>query len=190
MAKQDTRIKILKAAEELFSNNGYDGVPTRMIADKAGITEMTLFNHFPSKELIYKTVVKESYLAIEIESVLSELRYNDLEKDLKIISRKLIDYFIKNRNFLMMKLKEKQSFQNDERFSIEKDPLLRQITPVFEAYGNKGVIKGSSKRNALFFLSSIKGLCHLCLLENKGEEDIKVLIEDFAGIFRRGIICA
>ncbi len=46
MAKKDTRQRILKTAEELFSMNGYDGVPTKHISKEAGVTEMTLFNHF------------------------------------------------------------------------------------------------------------------------------------------------
>ena len=189
MAKQDTRKRILKAAEKLFSENGYDGVPTKIIASEAGITEMTLFNHFHNKALLYKTVVKERYLAIEIESVISELTYVDLEKDLIIISAKLIGNFVDNKKILMMRLKEKQSFQHDESFSIETDPLLKQITPVFEFYGTKGVIKGPSERAALLFMAAFKGLCHLCLLEDKREGDITDIVNDFVAIFCHGIMC-
>lgn len=189
MAKQDTRKKILKAAEELFSKNGYDGVPTKVIANEAGITEMTLFNHFHSKELLYKTVVKERYLAIEIESVFSELTYDDLEKDLKIISAKLIVNFMDNKNILMMRLKEKQSFQNDDNFRIEQDPVLKQITPVFKSYGKKGVINGSSEGAALLFIVTIKGLFYVFLLNDISEEEIKVTINAFVNTICNGMIC-
>jgi AcrR family transcriptional regulator len=56
MSKEETRKKILKAAEALFSKNGYDGVPTKKIAKEAGITEMTLFNHFSTKKLLLSEI--------------------------------------------------------------------------------------------------------------------------------------
>lgn len=188
MAKKDTRQKILKAAEELFSKNGFDGVPTKVIASEAGITEMTLFNHFSSKELLYKTIVKESYLSIGFESVLSELSYEDLESDLKIISSILIKNFVSNRNQLMMRLKEKQSFQNDENFSIAKDPLLKQIKPVFKNYDEKGLIQGPYDKTALLFMATFKGLCHLCLLENKNEKSINALVHEYITTFCHGVM--
>jgi AcrR family transcriptional regulator len=189
MAKQETRKNILKAAEELFSKNGYDGVPTKIIANEAGVTEMTLFNHFQNKELLYKTVVKERYLAVEIQSVFSELTYQDLEKDLKRISIKLIENFMDNKNILMMRLKEKENFQNDESFRIEQDPLVEQITPVFKSYEKKGLINGSGESVALLFMSAVKGLFYIFLLDDKSEEEIKVKISDFVSTMCNGIIC-
>jgi AcrR family transcriptional regulator len=188
VAKQDTRNKILKAAETLFSKNGFDGTPTKRIASEAGITEMTLFNHFPSKELLYKTVVKERFLAVEIESVLSELSYDDLERDLKIISLKLIDNFLNNKYILMMRLKEKKSFQNDDRFKLEQDPILKQILPVFRKYDEKGLIESSGDSGALLFIAAIKGLFHVCLLDGKGESEIQEMIGSYVTTFCHGMV--
>ena len=187
MAKEDTRNKILTAAEKLFSKNGYDGAATKMIASEAGVTEMTLFNHFANKKLLYKSVVKERYLALEIESVISTLTYDDLEKDIMKISLALFDHFVNNKTILMMRLKEKQSFQNDKSFTMEKDPLLMQIKPVFETYGKKGSINGSSERAALLFMAAFKGLCHICILENMKEDDFKVLIRDYVRTICQGM---
>ncbi len=188
MAKEETRNKILSAAEKLFSRDGFDGVPTKKIADEAGITEMTLFNHFAKKKMLYKTVVKERYLAIEIKSILAELTYDDLEQDLNKVAEVLIGNFMDNKMILMMRLKEKQSFQDDEVFSLEKDPILTQLLPVFETYEKKGVINGQSEKVALLFMATFKGLCHICLLENKSLEAIKALIQDYVGTFCHGVI--
>lgn len=37
------------AALELFSERGYDATGTAMIAERAGVSEMTLFRHYPTK---------------------------------------------------------------------------------------------------------------------------------------------
>jgi AcrR family transcriptional regulator len=189
MAKQETRKKILKSAEKLFSINGYDGVPTKMIANEAGITEMTLFNHFPSKELLYKTVAKEIYRTVEIKSVFSELTYDDLQKDLVRISVKLIENFMNNKYILMMRLKEKQSFHDDDSFRIENDPLKAQIKPIFESYREKGMINGTSESVALLFIAGVKGLFYICILDDKNENEIKGIINAFISTFCHGVIC-
>jgi AcrR family transcriptional regulator len=48
--KEKTKERILKAALELFRQNGLDGTTTRQISRKAQIAEGTLFNYFKTKE--------------------------------------------------------------------------------------------------------------------------------------------
>lgn len=50
---------ILDAAAELFSRCGYDGVSLRDIAQRAGIRESSIYNHFPSKADILETLYRE-----------------------------------------------------------------------------------------------------------------------------------
>ncbi len=48
-APEKKREKILAAARDLFSAQGYDATSTVQIADKAGVSEGILFHHFGSK---------------------------------------------------------------------------------------------------------------------------------------------
>lgn len=41
-----------EAALRLFTEHGYDGTTTAQVAQHAGVSEMTLFRHFPSKEAL------------------------------------------------------------------------------------------------------------------------------------------
>jgi AcrR family transcriptional regulator len=52
-----TEQKILDAALEVFSKNGYKGARTRIIAEKSGFTEMTLFRKFETKENLFNQVL-------------------------------------------------------------------------------------------------------------------------------------
>lgn len=47
--KESTRAALQRAALELFAERGYEATPTAEIADRAGVSEMTLFRHFGSK---------------------------------------------------------------------------------------------------------------------------------------------
>jgi AcrR family transcriptional regulator len=47
---QETRARIVDAAAELFAERGFDTVSVMEIAERAGVVEKTVFNHFPVKE--------------------------------------------------------------------------------------------------------------------------------------------
>jgi TetR/AcrR family transcriptional repressor of mexJK operon len=55
----DTRQRILDAAIGLFARNGFVRTTTRVLAEAAGVTEMTLFRHFSGKEALFEAVVEQ-----------------------------------------------------------------------------------------------------------------------------------
>lgn len=59
LSASDRRKKLLTAALELFSLQGYRGTTTREIARRAGVSEALLFRHFPNKEDLYWSVLEE-----------------------------------------------------------------------------------------------------------------------------------
>ncbi len=64
---------ILKAAELVFGEKGYDAAPTAEIARRAGVTERTLFKHFRTKADLLKRVVfafaMKTFLPAQIRQV-------------------------------------------------------------------------------------------------------------------------
>jgi AcrR family transcriptional regulator len=93
MESSKTKEKIMNAAIKLFSDNGYDKVSMRDIAGEVGIKAASIYNHFPSKEDILKSIYKlyadeyrltfpkrdETLRQIETESihdVLNKLNYH------------------------------------------------------------------------------------------------------------------
>jgi AcrR family transcriptional regulator len=47
-----TRAALFRAALELFDERGYDSTTAAAIADRAGVSEMTFFRYFPSKDSV------------------------------------------------------------------------------------------------------------------------------------------
>jgi AcrR family transcriptional regulator len=45
----NARLRLVRAAVELFAERGYDSTTVQEIADRAGLTKMTFFRHFPDK---------------------------------------------------------------------------------------------------------------------------------------------
>jgi AcrR family transcriptional regulator len=51
--KRQTRELILDASAGLFADRGFDGVTVAEVAREADVSEMTVFNHFPTKEHLF-----------------------------------------------------------------------------------------------------------------------------------------
>src|SRR5229473_117413 len=54
----ERRKAIVTAAVPLFARNGFAGTTTRELAEAAGISEALLFRHFPSKQLLYREILR------------------------------------------------------------------------------------------------------------------------------------
>jgi AcrR family transcriptional regulator len=51
--KQQTRQEIFDASQRLFARSGFHAVTVAQIADEANVSEMTVFNYFPTKEDLF-----------------------------------------------------------------------------------------------------------------------------------------
>lgn len=77
----ETSRRILDTAANLFAHSGYDGVSVREIAEKVGIKESSLYNHFGSKSEILESLFDE-FIKLVPESRPSD---SELEKMLMIM---------------------------------------------------------------------------------------------------------
>lgn len=65
---EKTRTALLTAAMELFAERGYDATTTAEIARRAGVSEMTLFRHFPTKSALVVDDPYDPVIASAIEA--------------------------------------------------------------------------------------------------------------------------
>ena len=62
---QRSRERILEAALQLFSSQGYRATSVRDIAAGAGVSTGNVYHHFPDKEAIYLTLLDQYWEAID-----------------------------------------------------------------------------------------------------------------------------
>src|SRR6201981_506767 len=60
-----TRQRILAAARQVFSRDGFQGATTREIAREAGVNEVTLFRHFHSREQLLCATLQYGWEAFD-----------------------------------------------------------------------------------------------------------------------------
>ena len=62
---EQTRLKIIAAALELFSKNGYSNTTLAMIADEAGFSRGPIYWHFKNKDELFQAVLGFSQQPLE-----------------------------------------------------------------------------------------------------------------------------
>lgn len=67
------RESILDAATQAFSNEGYDIASMDLIAEMAGASKRTVYNHFESKEVLFRAVFEKS---MERMGLLEKISYD------------------------------------------------------------------------------------------------------------------
>ena len=53
LSASDRKLQIIESAIGLFGKDGLKGTTTKALADAAGVSEGTIFKHFPTKEAVY-----------------------------------------------------------------------------------------------------------------------------------------
>ncbi|HEY4300633.1 MAG TPA: TetR/AcrR family transcriptional regulator [Candidatus Didemnitutus sp.] len=82
----DTRQRLLEAAARVFARDGLAGATTRVIAQEAGVNEVTLFRHFQTKERLIAAVVGQNFGA-QAPAVAVPAATDDLRADLHAFGR-------------------------------------------------------------------------------------------------------
>lgn len=56
---QERRDQIIRGAMNIFARKGFRGTTTKEIAQHLGISEALMFKYFPSKEALYRAIIKK-----------------------------------------------------------------------------------------------------------------------------------
>lgn len=189
--KQDTTDKIIAAAIDLFSKNGYNGVTTEEIAKHAGYSEKTLFRHFQSKQNLLEQAIDRYHYAEEMRSIFeSKLTWN-LNEDLLLISRNYHRIMNRNRKMLRLLMKIGENVPGLHQYSHRHPQALKEfLTNYFQEMKNrKKIVPLDAENIAITFLYMNFGLAHGKMNEDLAfaDERFEKLIEDSIVLFTRGL---
>ena len=139
--KQGTAEKLMRAAIDLISEKGYNGVTTQEIANAANLSEKTLFRHFGSKQKLLETALERFQYAEEMQTFFSKQLLWDLENDLLSISKKYHDIMNRDRKLIQIALKDEVHIPGfKERRLQHPRQLLALLTDYLIAMNEKGKI--------------------------------------------------
>jgi AcrR family transcriptional regulator len=90
--KSVTEVRIVEAAAQLFSRQGYRGTSTREIAQLAGVNEATLFRYFARKAELFVAAAESRLTRLKLGRDLQNGLATDLAPD--IVVPMLVDFLV------------------------------------------------------------------------------------------------
>lgn len=99
-SEDSTKRLILDSAYNLFVERGYEGSSMRDIAESAGIKAASIYNHFESKELIFKEVFIERHPLFRILEILDGAKGETADELLTNASNRLYKEIMNESNLL------------------------------------------------------------------------------------------
>jgi AcrR family transcriptional regulator len=145
MIELETKTRILKAGEELFSLKGYDATSIQEICEKAEVSKGAFFHYFPTKESFFLEI-----LDLWLKDLTS--RINEYVKN----AQNIYDSLVKMTELFKEIFKESRPkfllFIEFLRAGIRDENILKKLSEYFELYTNyfaqiiaEGIQKGIIK---------------------------------------------
>ncbi|WP_348798320.1 TetR/AcrR family transcriptional regulator [Flavobacterium adhaerens] len=170
---------ILTTALRLFVENGFHGTATSKIALESGVATGTLFNYYPSKELLiislYNVINKkfDNYLTESLES------YSVSKESFRSLFSATVLWYLDNR----LEYRYLQQFNNSPYYnSVVTNNLILEEHPLYVLLQNgiNLVLLKPMPVDLLFslFNAQINGLYEFIILQDKKQEEWPKLIDD------------
>lgn len=118
---KDTRELIIDASLQVFTDKGYTSATTLEISKKAGVSEMTLFRQFQTKNNLFLITVKQAMG----QSVITDLNV-DMDTDFKVFITNLLDKKIRliSSNISLIKMLIRESLSKTLPAELEFTKLI------------------------------------------------------------------
>jgi AcrR family transcriptional regulator len=143
----ERREQLLNSAKELFALQGYHATTTREITRHIGMADGLIYHYFPEGkqqmlDIILKDFLDERYVLVESEiASLSEM--TPIEELLNSLGNIFFSYIAKDKNVLLILLKEKSAFSEEytNRFNQHVNLLMDQTMKLIQVYVDRKEIR-------------------------------------------------
>ena len=190
MAK-DTKERILAAALELFSQNGYNGTNIRELTASLGLVKSSLYRHFESKEAIWNALLDEmiAYYAQRFGSAEHLPPVPNSLEELTQMTMQMVNFTVRDERIVMTrKVLTLEQYRDVRARELATKHFLTGLTDmftrIFTGMMDKGLLrKDDPKMLAFAYTAPISALIHLCDREPEKTEEAMAQIEAFSRHF-------
>ena len=190
MAK-DTRERILAAALEMFSQNGFAGTNIRELSASLGMGKSSLYRHFESKEAIWNALLDEMIAYYDARFGSSEHLPPVPEslEELVRMTMRMADFTIHDEKIVMTrKLLSIEQYRDERAKALASKHFLTGLTDMFTQLFSAMMERGLLRRDdanmlAFAYTAPISALIHLCDREPEKTEEAMAQIEAFSRHF-------
>lgn len=130
---QKKKNAIVEAAAQLFLDKGYGNVSMDEIAAQAGVSKRTVYNHFPSKEILFSEIVRFTWSMYDIPVMLYH-EGSDIRQDLIHFSHKFLVMLRSERFTKLLRLVMGESGRFPELTALYSESGIRSLVKTLTDY--------------------------------------------------------
>ena len=188
---KDTKERILMAALEMFSQNGYAGTNIRELAASLDMGKSSIYRHFESKEEIWNVLLDrmiayygERFGSAEHLPPVPDSPEGLVEMTMRMVNLTVHDEMIvKTRKVLAI-----EQFRDERAKALATRHFLtgltQMFTHVFQGMMDKGLLRQDDPRMLAFaYTAPISALIHLCDREPEKTKAAMARVEAFSRHF-------
>ena len=190
MAK-DTKERILVAALEMFSQNGYAGTNIRELSASLGLVKSGIYKHFESKEAIWNALLDQmiTYYADHFGSAEHLPAVPDSLEGLVMMTMQMVNFTVHDEKVIMTrKVLTLEQFRDVRARELATKHFLTGLTDIFTRIFTSMMAKGLLRKDnpemlAFAYTAPISTLIHLCDREPDKTEEAIARVEAFSRHF-------
>ena len=190
---RDTKERILAAALEMFSQNGYAGTNIRELTASLGLVKSAMYRHFASKEEIWNALLDEmiAYYAERFGSPEHLPPVPDSLEALVAMTMRMVDFTVHDEKIIMTrKLLTIEQFRDERARDLATKHFLtglrEMFTRIFTGMMGKGLLRRDDPAMLAFaYTAPISALIHLCDREPTKADEAMAQIEAFSRYFMK-----
>jgi len=190
---RDTKERILEAALEMFSQNGYAGTNIRELSASLGLVKSGVYKHFESKEAIWNALLDKmiAYYAERFGSAEHLPPVPDSQEALVSLTMRMVNFTVHDERIIMTrKVLTLEQFRDVRARELATKHFLtglaEMFTRIFTGMMDKGLLRWDDPKMLAFaYTAPISALIHLCDREPEKTEEAIAQIEAFSRHFMK-----
>ena len=187
----DTKDRILEAALEMFSQNGYAGTNIRELSASLGLVKSGVYKHYESKEAIWNALLDQmiAYYADHFGSAEHLPPVPDSLEGLVTMTMHMVNITVHDEKIIMTrKVLTLEQYRDVRARELATKHFLTGLTEmftrIFSGMMEKGLLREDDPEMLAFaYTTPIFALIHLCDREPEKTEDATAQIEAFSRHF-------
>ena len=187
----DTKERILEAALEMFSQNGYAGTNIRELSASLGLVKSGVYKHYESKEAIWNALLDQmtAYYGERFGSPEHLPPVPDSLEELTRLTMHMVNITVHDERIIMTrKVLTLEQFRDVRARELATKHFLTGVTEIFKRIFAGMMDKGLLRKDdpgmlAFAYTSPISALIHLCDREPERTEEAIAKAEAFSRHF-------
>ena len=189
----DTKERILVAALEMFSQNGYAGTNIRELSASLGLVKSGVYKHYESKEALWNALLDEmiAYYGEHFASPERLPPVPDSLEGLVTMTMQMVNITVHDEKIVMTrKVLTLEQFRDERARELASKHFLTGLTEIFTHIFSGMMDKGLIRRDdpamlAFAYTTPISALIHLCDREPEKASEAIRQVEAFSRHFVR-----